>query len=102
MNPLHLCGECSESGPVCCDQGSQNTNRCDTLCRLRLMFSVQPYGAPALDVKLPVQMSIETDNIAVIDQGLKVFNLPSGSNPYTMELSTWTVSTGGYDLLTMP
>ena len=86
MNPLHLCGECSESGPVCCDQENQNSNCDNSNCQLRWVLSVQPHGAPALDVEFPQQAPIGGDSI--------VFIL-NDDNPFRMELTTWTVS-GGY------
>ena len=88
MNPLHLCGECSESGPICCDTVNETAN-CSTDCFLRAMFSVQPYGAPALDVELPRQISILSDNIT--------FELNS-ANSFRMKLTTWTVS-GSYSTM---
>ena len=84
MNPLHLCGECSESGPICCDTVN-DTADCSTDCKLREVSFVQPYGAPALDVEFPAQPPIGSDNI--------IFQLNS-ANTFRMELTTWTVSGG--------
>ena len=91
MNPLHLCGECSESGPICCDSVNETAD-CGGVCQLRLVFSVQPYGAPALDVEFPAQPPIRSDNIVMIDQGPNTFNMPRSFNPFTFQLPTWTVS----------
>ena len=82
MNPLHLCGECSESGPICCDTAGETAN-CSTDCQLRLVFSVQPYGAPALDVEFPQQMPIGGDSIVFME---------ADDIHFRMELTTWTVS----------
>ena len=91
MNLLHLCGECSESGPICCDTAGETTN-CNGTCGLRLVFSVQPYGAPTQDVEFPPQFPIGSDNIAMIDQGPNTFSMSRSSNPFTLQLTTWTVS----------
>ena len=82
MNPLHLCGECSESGPICCDSVNETAD-CSRICRLRPVFSVQPHGAPALDVEFPQQMPIGGDSIVYME---------ADDNHFRMELTTWTVS----------
>ena len=91
MNLLHLCGECSESGLICCDTVNETAD-CGGVCQLRLVFSVQPYEAPALDVEFPQQPPIWSDNIAIIDQGPNTFSMSRSSNPFTFHLPTWTVS----------
>ena len=91
MNPLHLCGECSGCGPICCDTVNDTANF-SGVCELRLVFSVQPYGAPALDVEFPLQPPIGSDNIVMIDQGPNTFSMSRSSNPFTLQLTTWTVS----------
>ena len=91
MNPLHLCGECSESGPICCDTVNETAN-CSGVCGLRPVLSVQPYGAPALDVEFPQLSPIVSDNIVMIKRGRNTFNMSRYSNPFTEQLSTWTVS----------
>ena len=82
MNPLHLCGECSESGLICCDTVNETAN-CSGVCGLRPVFSVQPHGAPALDVEFPRQSPIEGGDSIVF--------LLNNANPSRMELTTWTV-----------
>ena len=91
MNPLHLCGECSESGPVCCDTVNETAN-CSGVCQLRPVFSIQPYGALALDVEFPKQPPIGSDNIVMFKGGRNTFNMSRSSNPFTEQLSTWAVS----------
>ena len=85
MNPLHLCGECSESDPICCDTVNDIAN-CSGVCQLRPVFSVQPYGAPALDVEFPPQAPLGGDSIVFMEADAILFR---------MELTTWTVS-GSY------
>ena len=89
MNPLHLCGECSESGPICCDTVNETAN-CSGVCQLRPVFSVQPYGAPALDVEFPIQAPIGGDSI--------VFIL-NDDYTFRMEPTTWTVSDGLFNFI---
>ena len=91
MNSENLCGECSESGPICCDTFNVISN-CSIDCGLRLKFSVQPFGASALDIEFFPQKKIPSDNTTMIDQGPNVFNLSKSSNYYTEQLSIWTVS----------
>ena len=89
MNPLHLCGECLESGPICCDTESETAN-CVNDCRLRWVLSVQPHGAPALDVEFPLQTPIRGDSIVFME---------ADANHFRMELTTWTVSDGLFNFI---
>ena len=92
MNPRHLCGECVENGAVCCDTVKQ-TGNCPLNCDFRLVFFVQPYLATALDVEFPRgRAEYLSDDIPMFSQGSGVFPVRNRSNPYTVELRTWTVS----------
>ena len=92
LNPRHLCGECVENGSVCCDTIDQ-TDNCSSICQFRQVFSVQPYEATALDVELSGGVAeYQSDNISMFAQGPSVFPITNRSNPYTVELRTWTVS----------
>ena len=92
LNPRHLCGECVENGSVCCDTVFQ-TDNCPKNCDFRQVFSVQPYEATALDVELSRGAAkYQSDNISMFPQGPSVFLITNRSNPYTVELRTWTVS----------
>ena len=92
MNPRHLCGECVENGAGCCDTVNQ-TDNCGNHCYLRLVFSVQPYLATALDVELPRTIpEYKSDDISMFAEGPNAFPITNRSNPYTAELRTWTVS----------
>ena len=92
MNPRHLCGECVEYGQVCCDTVDL-TDNCARNCDFRLVFSVQPYLATALDEELSRGgAEYLSDNIPMFAQGPSAFPKTNRSNPYTVELRTWTVS----------
>ena len=77
---------------MCCDTVDQ-TDNCTKNCEFRLVFSVQPYLATALDVKLPRNPpEVHSGNIPMFPQGPNAFPITNRSNPYTAELRTWTVS----------
>ena len=77
---------------MCCDIDDQTEN-CPQNCDFRLVFSVQPYLATALDVELPSGgPRYRSDNIPMVAQGSSAFPVTNRSNPYTAELRTWTVS----------
>ena len=76
---------------MCCDADDQ-TNNCGQDCFLRLLFSVQPFEATALDVAFPNrEFEFQSDNISIFEQGPHALTL-NRSNPYRVELTTWTVS----------
>ena len=92
LNPRRLCGECVENGAVCCDTIDQTEN-CPQNCDFRLVFFVQPYLATTLDVELSRGgAEYRSDNIPIFPQGPSAFPETNRSNPYTVELRTWTVS----------
>ncbi len=77
---------------MCCDTVNQ-TDNCGHNCFFRLVFSVQPYEATALDVEIPPSdPEYQLDNIPMFAQGPNAFPETSRSNPYTVELATWMVS----------
>ena len=79
---------------MCCDTVDQ-TDNCSSTCQFTLVFSVQPYEATALDVEFPLgQPEYMSDKIPMFAQGTNVFP-EIRSNPYTVELETWTVSNDG-------
>ena len=83
------------NGPVCCDSLEQTS--CIDDCLLRLMYIVQPFGATTFDFNIPRQRPvIQSDNISMFEQGPNSFNSSNWSNPYTLEMETWTVSSNNY------
>ena len=65
----------------------------DTSTTLLTYFCLQPYNSvTSLDVEFPRQAPIWSDNIAMIDQGPNAFSMPRSSNPFTLQLTTCTVS----------
>ena len=77
---------------MCCDEIDQSSN-CTSNCNLRLQFSVQPYKATApVEELMKMQRPIQGDNITEFEEGPKVFDTICHANPFTLELTTWTVS----------
>ena len=63
---------------------------------VRLIYCVQPHGSPPFSTQLPPQRKLNFANFS-IPQGFIVQGTPNPdvnwnrSNPYTLELRTWTV-----------
>ena len=92
LNQQHLCAECNDSGPICCDTMDM-TDNCPNDCVIRMVVSVEPYGSPLKDVILPRhQPDFKMDCVAMFEEGDDVFNESEISNPYKVQLNTWTVS----------
>ena len=96
LNPLRLCGECGNDGPVCCDD-TVNAS-CNTYsCNLRLVYFLQPYGSNATNVTLvpldPPLFPVSNDESGekfAFNEGNNTFLL-NRSNPFTAMLRIWTV-----------
>ncbi len=92
MNPDSLCGECRPGvEPVCCDTFNQTEN-CPKACLFRFLVSLEQFEEPLHYVPLPARPpDFRTDNFT-IPEGLDAFNVSNISNPFTLQLDTWTVS----------
>ena len=77
------------------------TVNCSDPCQIRMVVSVEPYGSPPLkDVILPKHSpDFNTDTVPLFEEGDDVFNESNISNPYKMQLNTWTVSDVLFDSL---